>query len=117
MKGLNKVTLIGHLGKDPEIRTLENGTEVASFTLATSESYRDKEGSLQTETEWHNLVAWRNLAEFAQKYLFKGSHVYAEGKLKTRSYEDKSGVKKYVTEIIVENFILLDKKVDKESIE
>jgi single-strand DNA-binding protein len=116
MRGLNKVTLIGHLGKTPELQTLEGGVAVAKFSLATTEGYRDKEGKVQTETEWHNIVAWRNLADLAGKYLQKGSHIYLEGKLKTRSYEDKEGNKKYVTEIIAESFILLDKTTDKAEI-
>jgi len=109
MRGLNKVTLIGNLGKEPEINTLEGGIMVAKFSLATTESYRDKEGNIQSETEWHNIVAWRNLADLAGKYLRKGSHIYLEGKIKTRSYEDKDGNKKYVTEIIAESLIMLDK--------
>jgi single-strand DNA-binding protein len=109
MRGLNKVTLIGNLGKEPEINTLEGGIVVAKFSLATTESYRDKEGNIQSETEWHNIVAWRNLADLAGKYLRKGSHIYLEGKIKTRSYEDKDGNKKYVTEIIAESLIMLDK--------
>ncbi len=116
MRGLNKVTLIGHLGKTPELQTLEGGVAVAKFSLATTEGYRDKEGKVQTETEWHNIVAWRNLADLAGKYLQKGSHIYLEGKLKTRSYEDKEGNKKHVTEIIAESFILLDKTTDKAEI-
>ncbi len=116
MKGLNKVTLIGNLGKDPECQTLEGGITVAKFSIATTESYKDKEGNAQTETEWHSVVAWRNLADVASKYLNKGSHIYIEGKLKNRSYEDKTGVKKYVTEIIAENIIMLDKPTDKSEI-
>lgn len=116
MRGLNKVTLIGHLGQAPEVQTLEGGAAVAKFSLATTEGYRDKEGNLQTDTEWHNIVAWRNLADLAGKYLQKGSHIYLEGKLKTRSYEDKEGNKKYVTEIIAESFIMLHKATDKAEI-
>ncbi|MCU0450994.1 MAG: single-stranded DNA-binding protein [Bernardetiaceae bacterium] len=112
MRGLNKVTLIGNLGKDPEVQALEGGVSVAKFSLATSESYRDKDGVLQTDTEWHNIVAWRGLADLAAKYLRKGSSIYLEGKLKTRSYEDKEGQKKYVTEIIAEQIIMLDKRKD-----
>ncbi len=116
MRGLNKVTLIGNLGKEPEVQTLEGGITVAKFSLATTESYRDKEGNVQSETEWHNVVAWRNLADLAGKYLRKGSHIYLEGKIKTRSYEDKDGNKKYVTEIIADSFIMLDKPSDKAEI-
>jgi len=109
MKGLNKVTLIGNLGKDPELQTLNDNIKVAKFSLATTESYKDDKAVLHSETEWHSIVAWRNLAELVGKYLKKGSSIYLEGKLKTRSYEDKTGVKKYVTEIIAESFIMLDK--------
>ncbi len=116
MRGLNKVTLIGNLGKEPEIQTLEGEIRVAKFSLATSESYKDKAGQTQTETDWHNIVAWRGLADLASKYLNKGSMIYLEGKLKTRSYADKDGSKKYVTEIIAESFIMLDKATDKAEI-
>ena len=109
MKGLNKVTLIGNLGKDPEVQTLETGVALAKFSLATSESYKDSEGVKHTQTEWHNIIVWRSLAEVAGKYLRKGSTIYLEGKIKTRSYEDKDGNKKYVTEIIADNFIMLGK--------
>lgn len=116
MKGLNKVTLIGNLGKDPEIQTFEGGTTLAKFSLATSESYKDKEGNKQTETEWHSIITWRNLAEIAGKYLKKGDTIYLEGKIKTRSYEDKEGNKRYTTEIIADNFIMLNKPTDKAEI-
>ncbi|HOY96799.1 MAG TPA: single-stranded DNA-binding protein [Catalimonadaceae bacterium] len=109
MRGLNKVTLIGNLGKNPEIQQLEGGITLAKFTLATSESYRDEKGNKHTDTEWHSILAWRNLAEVARKYLKKGSTIYLEGKIKTRSYEDKTGVKKQVTEIIADHIIMLDK--------
>lgn len=109
MNGLNKATLIGNLGKDPVSQILEGGIHLAKFTLATSESYKDEKGIRHTETEWHNIIAWRGLAEVATKYLKKGSSVYIEGKIKTRSYEDKAGAKKYVTEIIADNLIMLDK--------
>ena len=110
MKGLNKVTLIGNLGKAPEISTLDGNINVAKFTLATSESYKDEKGETHTTTEWHNIVMWRTMADLAVKYLQKGSLVYIEGKLKTRHYDDKQGNKKYVTEIIADNFLMLDKK-------
>lgn len=116
MRGLNKVMLIGNLGKEPEVQMLEGGITVAKFSLATTESYRDKEGNVQSETEWHNIVAWRSLADLAGKYLKKGSMIYLEGKIKTRHYEDKDGNKKYVTEIIAESFIMLDKPADKAEI-
>lgn len=112
MRGLNKVTLIGNLGKSPEVQMLEGEIKVAKFSLATSENYKDKAGQTQTETDWHNVVAWRGLADLASKYLNKGSMIYLEGKLKTRSYADKDGSKKYVTEIIAESFIMLDKPTD-----
>jgi len=113
MKGLNKVTLIGNLGKDPETQVLEGGVYLAKFTLATSESYKDDKGNLHTDTEWHHVVVWRSLAEVVDKYLKKGSAIYLEGKIKTRNYEDKEGTKKYVTEIIAENLIMLDKAESK----
>ena len=116
MRGLNKVTLIGNLGKDPEIQTLEGEMRVAKFSLATSETYKDKAGQTQTDTDWHNIVAWRGLADLASRYLYKGSMIYLEGKLKTRSYTDKDGDKKYVTEVIAESFIMLDKPTDKAEI-
>lgn len=96
MAGINKVILVGHLGRDPEIMTFDNGTKKASFSMATTESYRDKEGNWQDQTEWHNIVLWRFLAE---RNLIKGDQIYLEGRLRTRSYEDANGVKKYVTEI------------------
>jgi single-strand DNA-binding protein len=110
MRGLNKVTLIGNLGKDPELTTLEGNISVAKFPLATSETFKDKTGQQQTETEWHNIVLWRGLADLAVKYLKKGSGIYIEGKLKTRHYDDKDGNKRFVTEIIAEELIMLDKK-------
>ncbi len=110
MKSVNKVTLLGNLGKDPEVQTLEGEIKVAKFSLATSDTYKDNNGQIQSNTEWHTIIAWRGLAELTEKYLFKGSTAYVEGKIKTRSYEDKMGTKKFVTEIIAENIILLDKK-------
>jgi single-strand DNA-binding protein len=110
MKGLNKVMLIGNLGKEPEVQTLEGNIKVAKFTLATTESYRDEQGQTQTQTEWHNIVLWRGLAELAEKYMHKGSMIHLEGKNRTRSYEDKQGTKRYVTEVVGEEVILLDKK-------
>jgi len=110
MKGLNKVQLIGNLGKDPELSLLEGNIHVAKFTLATTESYRNKNGELVTDTDWHTIVLWRGLAEVAEKYLAKGSLVYIEGKIKTRHYEDKEGVRKYVTEIVADEMIMLEKK-------
>jgi single-strand DNA-binding protein len=109
MRGVNKVILLGNLGKNPEVQTLEGGIAVAKFSLATTENYKDDKGETRSQTEWHSIVAWRSLAEVAGKYLHKGSTIYLEGKIKTRSYEDKTGVKKYVTEIIAESFVMLDK--------
>jgi single-strand DNA-binding protein len=110
MAGVNKVILVGNLGKDPEVRHLEGGTAVASFTLATSEAYKDKSGQRVEQTEWHNIVVWRSLAEIAEKYLKKGMSIYLEGKLRTRSWEDKDKVKRYSTEIIADTFTMLGKK-------
>ncbi|MDZ7898838.1 MAG: single-stranded DNA-binding protein [Arcicella sp.] len=112
MKGLNKVQLIGNLGDDPDFQVLEGNISVAKFSLATSETYKDKYGTNQSSTDWHNIVLWRGLADLAKNYLTKGSTVYIEGKLKTRRFEDKSGNKKYVTEIIAEQILLLDKRVN-----
>ncbi len=114
MSGINKVILVGHLGKDPEVRHLEGGVTVASFPLATSETY-NKDGKRVEQTEWHNIVLWRGLAEVASKYLQKGKLVYIEGKLRTRSFEDKEKVKKYVTEVVAENFTMLGRKSDFEN--
>ncbi len=110
MSGVNKVILVGRLGKDPEVRNLDNGATVANFTVATSESYKDKTtGEKKEVTEWHNIVLWRGLAEIAQKYLHKGDLVYIEGKLRTRSWE-KEGVTRYITEIIADNMTMLSTK-------
>ena len=110
MSGVNKVILIGRLGKDPEVRNLDNGTAVANFTVATSESYKDKTtGEKKEITEWHNIVLWRGLAEIAQKYLHKGDMVYIEGKLRTRSWE-KEGVTRYTTEVLGDNMTMLSTK-------
>jgi single-strand DNA-binding protein len=112
MAGINKVILIGNLGKDPEVRSLEGGAKVASFSLATSESYKTKDGQKVDQTEWHNIVVWRGLAEVAEKYLKKGSQIYLEGKIRTRSWDDKEGNKKYITEIIADTFTMLGSKRD-----
>lgn len=111
MSGINKVILVGHLGKDPEVRYLEGGVSVTSFPLATSETF-NKDGRKVEQTEWHNIVMWRGLADVAVKFLQKGKLVYIEGKLRTRSFEDKEGIKKYTTEIVAENFTLLGRKSD-----
>ncbi len=113
MRGLNKVTLIGNLGSDPEFKKLEgDDIAVAKFSLATTESFKDKNGQSHSTTEWHTVVLWRGLAELAHKYLQKGSLVYVEGKLKTRHYDDKDGQKRYVTEVVADQLIMLDKKTD-----
>lgn len=108
MAGVNKVILIGNLGKDPEVRHLESGVMVANFTLATTESYKDRNtGERRQVTEWHNIVLWRGLAEVADNYLKKGNQVYLEGKLRTRSWTDKDGNTRYTTEVIADNMTML----------
>jgi len=107
MAGVNKVMLIGNLGKDPQVNYLDNGVAVANFSLATTENYKNKEGERVSQTEWHNIVLWRGLAEVAEKYLKKGSSVYIEGKIKTRKWEDKEGVTRYSTEILGDNMTML----------
>jgi single-strand DNA-binding protein len=107
MAGVNKVILVGNLGKDPEVRHLESGNSVAHFTLATNEYYKDKQGTRVERTEWHNISAWRGLAELAEKYLKKGTQVYVEGKLRTRQYQDKDQQTRYITEIIADEISLL----------
>ncbi len=114
MAGLNKVMLIGNLGKDPEVKTLDNGAKIATFPLATSETYKDKEGNRQTRTEWHNMVLWRGLADIAESYLHKGSQVYLEGRLSTRKWEDKEGNTRYTTEVIGDNLVLLSRANDQQ---
>lgn len=109
MRGLNKVTLIGNLGGNPEIQKLQGDVNVAKFSLATTESFMDTKGQLHSTTDWHTIILWRGLADLAEKYLQKGSMIYLEGKIKTRSYDDKEGNKRYVTEIIGDQIIMLDK--------
>lgn len=107
MSGVNKVIIVGRLGKDPEVRHLENGASVANFPVATSEVYKDRNtGERKEQTEWHNVVLWRGLAEVAEKYLKKGDQVYVEGKLRTRSWE-KDGITRYTTEIVGDNMTML----------
>ena len=107
----HKVILVGNLGRDPEMRYLGSGSPVTNFSMATSEKWKDAEGNSQEKTEWHNIVAWRNLAEICGQYLKKGSKAYIEGKLQTRSWDDKNtGVKKYMTEIVADNLIMLDSR-------
>jgi len=110
MRGINRVTLVGNLGKDPELKTLPDGTALAKMPVATTETYRLKDGSSQTHTDWHTIITWRGLATLAGQYLHKGSLVYIEGKIRYRQYEDKEGQKKYVTEIIADQLLILDKK-------
>jgi single-strand DNA-binding protein len=109
---INKVILVGNVGKDPEIRYLEGGTAVCSFPLATSESYRNRDGEKVTNTEWHNIVLWRGLAEIAERYVKKGTQLYIEGRIRTRSWDDKEGNKRYTTEIIADNMQMLGRKTD-----
>ncbi|MBK9731834.1 MAG: single-stranded DNA-binding protein [Chitinophagaceae bacterium] len=112
MRGVNKVILVGNLGKDPEVNHLEGGLTVAKFSLATTEAYNDKSGNRVEQTEWHNIVCWRKLAEVAEKYLKKGSAIYLEGKIKSSSYTDKENIKRYRTDIVADSFTMLDRKPD-----
>ena len=113
---LNKVLLIGNVGKDPEIRNLESGASVATITLATSERYKDRNGETKELTEWHTIVAWRQLADLAKNYIRKGSQIYVEGRIRSRSWDDQSGVKHYVTEILADSIQLLGRRQDNNSI-
>jgi single-strand DNA-binding protein len=106
----NKVQLIGHLGKNPEVKTIDNGKKVARVSLATSESYKNLQDEKVTETQWHNIVAWGKLAEILEQYTTKGSEICVEGKLNYRDYTDKDGVKRNTTEIVINEILLLDKK-------
>ncbi len=110
MRGINKAILVGNLGKDPEIRYTESKVPVASFSLATTESYNDKNGTRVDRTEWHNIVLWRGLADVANNYLHKGSKVYIEGRIQNRSYDDKEGNKRYISEIVGLTLVMLDSK-------
>src|ERR1700745_3489022 len=112
MRGVNRVMLIGNLGKDPDVQHLEGNIAVAKFPLATTETYKDRAGKLISQTEWHTVVLWRGLAELAQKYLHKGSLIYVEGRLRTRSWDDREGNKKLATEIVGDNLIMLDKRTE-----
>ena len=107
MSSLNKIMLIGHLGKDPEVRYTPDGTPVATFSLATSENWTDKNGTRQEHTEWHNIVAWRRLADLSQKYLTKGRQVYIEGRLRSREWNDREGNRRRTTEVVVSQIVLL----------
>lgn len=110
--GVNKVILVGNLGKDPEVRHLDSGRAVANFSLATSESYKNRNGERVTNTEWHNIVLWSPLAEIAEKFLKKGNQIYVEGKLTTRSYDDRDGNKRYITEVVGNNLTMLGGRGD-----
>lgn len=108
MSSVNKVILVGNLGKDPEIKTFDSGNQVANFPLATSEKFKNRDGELQEETEWHNITMFGKKAELAEQYLRKGSKIYVEGKLRTRSYQDNDGNTRYITEIKTDSFAFLD---------
>lgn len=110
MRGVNRVVLIGNLGRDPDVQYLEGNIAVAKFPLATTESYKDKEGRTVSQTEWHTVVLWRGLAELAQRYLHKGSLVFIEGKLKNRNWEDAQKIRRFSTEIVADNLVMLDRK-------
>lgn len=110
MRGINKVILVGNSGKETEYKTLKDGTPVAKLTIATTETYRLKNGETSTNTEWHPVILWRGLATLANQYIHKGSLLYIEGKLQHRQYEDKEGQKKYVTEVVADQIVLLDKR-------
>jgi len=109
-RSINKIILIGNLGQDPELRYTSSGVAVASFSMATSESWKDQDGNVQEKTQWHKLVAWRKLAEIVGEYLKKGSKVYVEGRIQYRSFDDKNGVKRDITEIVVDQMLMLDSK-------
>lgn len=115
MAGVNKVILVGNLGKDPEIRHLDNGVAVANFSLATTESYTNKQGERVNQTEWHNVVLWRGLADIAEKYLKKGNSVYIEGKIVTRKWEDKDSNTRYSTDIVADKMTMLGSKQESSS--
>lgn len=109
---VNKVILVGNLGKDPELRYTPSGAAVATFSLATTERYKDRDGNRQEKTEWHNIVAWRQLAEICGKYLHKGKQIYIEGRIQTRSYDDRDGNKRYITEIVADQMQMLGRAGD-----
>ncbi len=110
MASVNKVILVGNLGADPEVKYVMENVPVATFRIATTESYKDKSGEWKDATEWHNIVAWRNLAERVEKYFKKGTQIYVEGKLRNRSYDDKDGNKRYITEIVAEQLFTTGKR-------
>ncbi len=113
---VNKAILVGYVGNDPEVRYIDSGTPVCNFRMATSEVYKNKNGEKVTSTEWHNIVLWRGLAEVAEKYVKKGTQIYVEGRIRTRSWDDKDGNKRYTTEIVGDNMQLLGKKGDDYSV-
>ena len=115
MNSVNRVTLLGNLGKDPDLRTLDSGTKVVRLRMATNERYTIKNGDRIIKTEWHDVILWRTQAELAQRFLKKGSPVYLEGKLRTRTYNDKEGKTHYVTEVVAENFTLLGRNDQEEA--
>lgn len=115
MAHLNQVHLIGTVGNDPEVRAIQGGAKVASFRLATTERYKDRDGNRQEQTEWHNITVWNNRADFVEKYIHKGSNLFIEGKLRTRQWTDQQGNKRYTTEISAENIQLLDKPTGTQS--
>jgi single-strand DNA-binding protein len=112
MSGVNKVILVGHLGADPTMRHTQSGTAVVQFNLATTERYNDRSGERQERTEWHRIVAWAKLAEICNQYLKKGKQVYIEGRLQTRQWEDQSGNKRYTTEVVANNMVMLGRAGD-----
>jgi single-strand DNA-binding protein len=109
---VNKAILVGFVGNDPEVRYLDSGTAVANFRLATSENYTNRAGEKVSQTEWHNVVLWRGLAEVAEKYVKKGTQVYIEGRIRTRTWDDRDGNKRYTTEIVADNMQLMGKRSD-----
>ena len=109
---VNKVILVGNLGKDPELRYTPSGTAVATFSMATTERYKDRDGNKQTKTEWHNIVAWRQLAEICGKFLHKGKQIYVEGKIQNRSYDDRDGNKRYISEVVINEMQMLGSRGD-----
>jgi single-strand DNA-binding protein len=116
MRGVNRVVLIGNLGREPDLQHLEGNIAVAKFPLATTETYKDKTGTLVSQTEWHTVVLWRGLADLAQRYLHKGSLIYLEGRIRTRTWEDKDKNRRFSTEIVGDNLVMLDKRKEQNDI-
>ncbi|MEA3363454.1 MAG: single-stranded DNA-binding protein [Thermodesulfobacteriota bacterium] len=112
---VNKVILVGNLGKDPDLRYTPSGDAVVTFSLATTERYKDRDGNKQSKTEWHNMVAWRQLAEICGKYLHKGKQIYIEGKIQNRSYDDRDGNKRYISEVVINEMQMLGSRDDNQS--